>query len=129
IITDVDTKLALENATVILQDADKKTLNTSTTAADGKFSFTVPCESSFTVVAFKEKYTNESREIASGTTRNAGNDASMALKSLDAIRLEEQQLAEKKKKEEERLVVEKKEKEALAVIALKEAEKKAKEDE
>lgn len=128
-ITDVSTKLALENATVILQDADKKTLSTSTTAADGKFSFTVPCESSFTVVAFKEKYTNESRSISSGKTRDAVNDASMALKSLDAIRLEEQQIAENKKKEEERLVVEKKEKEALAVIALKEAEKKAKADE
>lgn len=129
IITDVDTKLVLENATVMLQDADKKTLNTSTTAADGKFSFTVTCESSFTLVAFKEKYTNESRTIASGKTRDAGNDASMALKSLDAIRLEEQQIAENKKKEEQRLVVEKKEKEALAVIALKEAEKKAKADE
>ena len=128
-ITDVSTKLALENAIVMLQDADKKTINTSTTSADGKFSFTVPCESSFTVLAFKEKYTNESRAISSGKTRNAGNDASMALKSLDAIRLEEQQLAENKKKEEQRLVEEKKEKEALAVIALKEAEKKAKADE
>lgn len=128
-ITDVSTKLALENAIVMLQDADKKTLSTSTTSADGKFSFTVACESSFTVVAFKEKYTNESRAISSGKTRNAGNDASMALKSLDAIRLEEQQLAENKKKEEQRLVEEKKEKEALAVIALKEAEKKAKADE
>lgn len=117
-ITDISTKGALENAIVMLQDADKKTINTSTTSADGKFSFTVACESSFTVVAFKEKYTNESRAISSGKTRNAGNDASMALKSLDAIRLEEQ-----------RLVEEKKEKEALAVIALKEAEKKAKADE
>ncbi|MEO8533734.1 MAG: OmpA family protein [Flavobacterium sp.] len=129
IITDADTKLVLENAIVMVQDADKKTLNTITTSADGKFSFTVVCESSFTVLAFKEKYTNESRAVASGKTRDAENDASMALKSLDAIRLEEQQIAENKKKEEQRLAVEKKEKEALAVIVLKEAEKKAKADE
>ncbi|MEP6932280.1 MAG: OmpA family protein [Flavobacterium sp.] len=129
IITDADTKLVLENAIVMVQDADKKTLNTITTSADGKFSFTVVCESSFTVLAFKEKYTNESRAVASGKTRDAENDASMVLKSLDAIRLEEQQIAENKKKEEQRLAVEKKEKEALAVIVLKEAEKKAKADE
>ena len=58
-ITDVDTKLALENAIVMLQDSDKKILITITTAADGKFNFTVACESSFTVLASKEKYTNE----------------------------------------------------------------------
>lgn len=39
VITDIDTKLVLENATVILQDSNNKTLNTATTSADGKFSF------------------------------------------------------------------------------------------
>ncbi|WP_394773546.1 OmpA family protein [Flavobacterium sp.] len=128
IITDIDTKLALENAIVTLQDLDKKTLNTVTTNADGKFSFTVPCESSFTVLASKEKYTNESRSLSSGKTRDAINDASMALKSLEVIKQEEQQIAETKKKEEEIETVRKKEREALAVIALKEADKKAKTD-
>ncbi|MFZ0597194.1 MAG: OmpA family protein [Flavobacterium sp.] len=127
-ITDIDTKLALENAVVTLQDADKKTLNTVTTNADGKFSFTVPCESSFIVLASKEKYTSESRSLSSGKTRDAINDASMALKSLEVIKQEEQQIAETKKKEEEIETVRKKEKEALAVIALKEAENKAKKD-
>ncbi|MDX6188462.1 OmpA family protein [Flavobacterium sp. Fl-318] len=129
IITDFDTKQVLENATVMLQDSEKKTISTATTAADGKFSFTVGCESSFIVLAFKEKYTNESRAVTSGKTRNASNDASMTLRSIEAIKLEEQQIAENKRKEEQRLAEQKKEKEALAVIALKEAEKKAKAEE
>ncbi len=128
-ITDINTNLALENATVMLQNADKKTLNTITTAADGKFSFTVDCESSYIVVAFKEKYTNESKSVTSGTTRNVSNDGSLALKSLEAIKLEEKQLAENKRKQELILEEEKKKKEALAIIALNEAAKKAKADE
>lgn len=128
-ITDVDTKLALENAIVTLQDSDKKVVNTVTTSADGKFSFTVACENSFTVLASKEKYTSESRAVSSGKTRNASNDASMALKSLEVIKQEEEKIAETKKKEEELEIANKKEREALAVIALKEAQKKAKADE
>lgn len=128
-ITDIDTNLALENATVMLQDADKKTLNTITTSADGKFSFTVACESSYTVVAFKEKYTNESKTLTIGKTRNVTNDGSLALKSLEAIKLEEKQLAENKRKQEIILEEEKKKKEALAIIALNEVAKKAKADE
>lgn len=128
-ITDVDTKLVLENATVMLQDSAKKTLNTVTTSVDGKFSFTVACESSYTIVAFKEKYTNESRILEIGKTRNITNDGSLALKSLEAIKLEEQKNAEDKRKEEIRLEKEKRDKEALALIALNEATKKAKADE
>ncbi|MFB3388871.1 OmpA family protein [Flavobacterium sp. LAR06] len=128
-ITDVDTHLALDNSTVMLQDSSKKVLNTITTSADGKFSFTVACENSYTIVAFKEKYTNESRTLEIGKTRNSINDGSLALKSLDAIKLEEQKNAEDKRKEEIRLEKEKKDREALALIALNEAAKKAKADE
>lgn len=128
-ITDVDTKLPLENATVMLQDANKKTLNTISVMADGKFSFTVACESSYTIVAFKEKYTNESKLLEIGKTRNATNDGSLALKSLDAIKLEEKQFAENKRKQELILEEENKKKEALAIIALNEAAKKTKADE
>lgn len=128
-ITDIDTHLVLENATVMLQDSTKKVLNTITTATDGKFSFTVACESSYTIVAFKEKYTNESRTLEIGKTRNITSDGSLPLKSLDAIKMEEQKNAEDKRKEEIRLEQEKKEKEALAIIALNEAAKKAKADE
>jgi outer membrane protein OmpA-like peptidoglycan-associated protein len=128
-ITDVDTNLVLENATVMLQDSNKKTLETLTTPADGKFSFTVACESSYTIVAFKEKYTNESKTLEIGKTRFATNDGSLALKSLDAIKLEEKQTAENKRKQEIIIEEENKKKEALAVIALAEATKKAKAEE
>ncbi|TDW52552.1 outer membrane protein OmpA-like peptidoglycan-associated protein [Flavobacterium sp. 270] len=116
-ITDFDTHLVLENATVILQDGNKKTLETVATLADGKFSFTVACESSYIIVAFKEKYTNESKSITSGKIRYETNDGSLALRSLESIKLEEQRLTEEKKK-----------KEALDAIALKEAEIQAKKD-
>lgn len=129
IITDVDTKLALENATVILQDSENKTLNTITTSADGKFSFTAACEASYKVSAFKEKYTNESVTLTLDKTQDKVNDASLALRSLDAIKLEEKENAEKKRKQELIIEEENKKKEALAAIELKQKEKKAKEAE
>lgn len=128
-ITDIDTQIALENAIVILQDSDKKILNTIITGQDGKFSFTVACENSFTVLASKEKYTSESKSIATGKTRNASNDASMALKSLEVIKLQEKEIAENKRKREIILEEENKKKETLAAIELKQKEKKAKEAE
>jgi len=128
-ITDINTKLALENTIVILQDSDKKILNTIITGQDGKFSFTVACENSFTVLASKEKYTSESKTITTGKTRNANNDASMALKSLEAIKLQEKEIAENKRKQEIIIEEENKKKEALAAIELKQKEKKAKEAE
>lgn len=127
IITDVDTKLTLENATVILQDAENKTLNTITTAVDGKFSFTAACEASYKVSAFKEKYTNESKSLTLGKTRDAVNDASLALKSLEAIKQEEKLIAENKRKQEIIIEEENKKKAELAAIELKQKEKKAKE--
>lgn len=125
-ITDITTNLVLENATVILQDSNKKALETITTPADGKFSFTVACESTYTIVAFKEKYTNESKTLVIGNVRYVSNDGSLALKSLDAIKLEEKQNAENKRKQEIIIEEENKKKDALAAIALAEATKKAK---
>ena len=117
IITDVDTKLPLENAVVALQDSNKKQINSVTTTADGKFNFAVVCESSYTVLASKENYSNNSKALVSGKVRGYSNDASMALKSLEVIKLENKKLEEEKKQQE-----------ALALIALKEAETKAKKD-
>ncbi len=117
IITDVDTKLPLENAVVALQDSNKKQINSVTTTADGKFNFTVACESSYTVLASKENYSNNSKALVSGKVRDYSNDASMTLKSLEVIKLENKKLEEEKKQQE-----------ALALIALKEAETKAKKD-
>ncbi len=129
IITDIDTKLVLENATVILQDSNNKTLNTATTSADGKFSFRAPCEASYKVSAFKEKYTNESKTVTLDNIRDKENDASLALKSLEKIKLEEKENAEKKRQQEIVIEEENKKKEVLAAVELKQKEKKAKEAE
>ncbi|WP_291149347.1 OmpA family protein [Flavobacterium sp. UBA7680] len=129
IITDIDTKLVLENATVILQDSNNKTLNTATTSADGKFSFRVPCEASYKVSAFKEKYTNESKTVTLDNIRDKENDASLALKSLEKIKLEEKENAEKKRQQEIIIEEENKKKEVIAAVELKQKEKKAKEAE
>ncbi len=127
IITDLDTQLALENATVLLQDSENKTLNTITTSADGKFSFTVACEASYKISAFKENYTNASKILTLDKTRDKVNDGSLALRSLEAIQKEEKQIAENKRKQEIIIEEENKKKEALAAIELKEKDKKAKE--
>lgn len=127
IITDVDTKLALENATVILQDAENKHLNTITTSVDGKFSFTVSCESSYKVSASKENYTTASKILTLDKTRDKTNDASLALKSLEVMKKEEKQIAENKRKQELIIEEENKKKTALAAIELKQREKKEKE--
>ncbi|KAF2341436.1 OmpA family protein [Flavobacterium tistrianum] len=126
-ITDIDTQLALENATVLLQDSDNKTLNTITTSADGKFSFTVACETSYKISAFKENYTNASKILTLDKTRDKVNDGSLALRSLDAIKKEEKQIAENKRKQEIIIEEENKKREALVAVELKEKEKKAKE--
>ncbi|MCR4030468.1 MULTISPECIES: OmpA family protein [Flavobacterium] len=128
-ITDVDTQLALENATVLLQDSENKILNTITTSVDGKFSFTVPCEVSYKIVAFKENYTNASKILTLDKTRDKVNDASLALRSLEAIKKEEKQIAENKRKQEIIIEEENKKKAELAAIELKQKEKKAKEAE
>jgi outer membrane protein OmpA-like peptidoglycan-associated protein len=126
-ITDIDTQLVLENATVLLQDSENKTLNTITTSADGKFSFTVACEASYKISASKENYTNASKILALDKTRDKVNDGSLALKSLEVIKQEEKQIAENKRKQEIIIEEENKKKEALAAIELKEKEKKVKE--
>jgi outer membrane protein OmpA-like peptidoglycan-associated protein/tetratricopeptide (TPR) repeat protein len=122
VITDVDTKLPLENALVILQDADKNELQKVSTGADGGFSFTVDCEKAFVVLASKENYTNNSKSFRLGKTRKLKNDASMTLKSLEIIKQEEQLIVVQKKKEEEMAQQKKKEEE----IAQKEEEVKEK---
>ena len=126
-ITDIDTQLALENATVLLQDSENKTLHTITTSADGKFSFTVACETSYKISAFKENYTNASKTLTLDKTRDKVNDGSLALKSLEVIKQEEKLIAENKRKQEIIIEEENKKKEALAAIELKQKEKKAKE--
>ncbi len=101
IITDVDTKLPLDKALVVLQDNNKKEIESITTTTDGKFSFTVACETGYTVVASREGYTGDSRSFNLQKERNVINDASMALKSLEVIKQEEVIAQQEKKKAEE----------------------------
>lgn len=112
VITDVDTKLPLENAVVSLQNSDKAVLQTVTTTQDGKFSFDVACETAYSVSASKEKYTKDSKSFQLSKERGRMNDASMALKSLEAIKNEELLVLEQKKKQELALLEQKKKEES-----------------
>ena len=100
IITDVTTKLPLEKAKVSLQDANKKEIESAFTSADGRFSFSVACEKSYTVYASKEEYTNDSKFLKLYKDRKKVNDASMALKSIKVVKEEELAIEQQKKKQQ-----------------------------
>jgi len=114
IVTDVDTKLPLAQAKVILQDANKKEVGTAFTTVDGRFSFSVDCEKSYSVHASKEEFTKDSKFLKLYKDRKKVNDASMALKSLEIIKKEELAIAEQKKKEAA-ILAEKAKKDAVIV--------------
>lgn len=101
IITDEITKLPLAEALVIMQDSNKKEVERRSTAADGKFVFEAACETSYTILASKEKYTDNFRSLKLLKERNKNNDASMPLKSLAVIKQEQEEAAQQQKKEEE----------------------------
>ncbi|MFE3869178.1 OmpA family protein [Flavobacterium sp. LS2P90] len=100
IITDVDTKLPLENALVSLQNLDKVEIQKVVTTQDGKFSFAVACETGYSVLASKEDYTKDSRSFKLNKERSKISDASMSLKSASMIKKEEEIAIQKKKNEE-----------------------------
>lgn len=127
IITDVDTKMPLEKAKVSLQDATKKEIESVFTTADGRFSFSVDCEKSYTVYVSKEGYTEATKFLKLYKDRKRENDASMALKSKEVIKKEELAVIEQKKKEAEIAIVNaKKEAEIVAEKAKIEKEMAAK---
>jgi outer membrane protein OmpA-like peptidoglycan-associated protein len=97
IITDADSHLALENATVILKNGNNQEIEKVTTAADGKFSFTIECETNYSVFATKENYTENSRTFHISGERNKSNDGSMEIRSIEIIKKEEQIAQEQKK--------------------------------
>ncbi|AWI25471.1 OmpA family protein [Flavobacterium pallidum] len=99
IISDVDTKLPLDRATVVLQDKNKNEITRKVTETDGKFSFEGNCEESYVVLASKEAYSSDSRNLTLSKIRDKVNDASMALKSDAAVKKEQDALAEKEKME------------------------------
>ncbi|OOG77696.1 OmpA family protein [Flavobacterium sp. A45] len=96
IITDVDSHLALENAIVILKNSANQELEKTITTADGKFSFTIACESNYSLLATKENYTENSKSFHISGERNKSNDGSMEIRSMDIIKKEEQIALEKK---------------------------------
>lgn len=96
IITDVDSHLALENAIVILKNSTNQELKKTITTADGKFSFTVECESKYSLLATKENYTENSKSFHISGERNKSNDGSMEIRSIEIIKKEEQVALEKK---------------------------------
>lgn len=119
VITDIDTKLPLENAIVILEDNSKKELQRSITGIDGKFKFTVACNANYVVLASKFDYTKDSKSVKTNTIRRKANDASMALKSEELIR-KAAELAEKQKKKEQEIAEKEKEKQRVIDILAKE---------
>jgi outer membrane protein OmpA-like peptidoglycan-associated protein len=96
VITDFDSHLALENAVVILKNSTNQELEKSTTTTDGKFSFTVECESNYSLLATKENYTENSKSFYISGERNKSNDGSMEIRSIEIIKKEEQVALEKK---------------------------------
>lgn len=97
IITDADSHLALDNAFVILKNADKLELERVITSLDGKFSFTIECESNYSIEVTKENYTENSKNLFSTAERNKSNDGSMTIRSLETIKREQQIILEQKK--------------------------------
>lgn len=130
VITDADSHLALENAMVSLKYGSDK-IEKISTAADGKFSFTVECETNYSLFVTKENYTENSKTFKISEERNKYNDGSMEIRSKEIIKKEEQMILDKKAaadlliaqqlKEAELVALEQKRKEDA--IALKEKKK------
>jgi outer membrane protein OmpA-like peptidoglycan-associated protein len=95
-ITDIDSHLALEKAAVILKNGSNQELEKATTTADGKFSFTIECESNYSLSVTKENYTENSKTFRITAERNKSNDGSMEIRSLEIIKKEEQVALDKK---------------------------------
>jgi outer membrane protein OmpA-like peptidoglycan-associated protein len=97
IITDTDSHLALDNALVILKNTSNHELGRVTTSLGGEFSFTIECESNYSIEVTKENYTQNSRNLLSTAERNKSNDGSMNIRSLELIKKEQQILLDQKK--------------------------------
>lgn len=122
IITDTDSHLALENAKVILRNNENQELDKTITAADGKFNFSIVCESKYSLLVTKENYTENSKSLTASKERNKSNDGSMEIRSLEIIKKEEQLAAEKLKAAELVALEQKRKDDAIALQEQKIAE-------
>ena len=112
IITDVVTKLPLENVMVQLQNADGEIIQRIITTTEGKLSFEVLCKVTYKITAEKDNYTSASKKIVVNAERKKNNDASMQIKSNEAIKREQQ------------LVLEEEERNRLTALALQQEKEK-----
>ncbi|KGL62807.1 OmpA family protein [Polaribacter sp. Hel1_85] len=99
LITDIDTKEVLENATILIKKGFK-TLNEVKTDSVGKFRFNTECKLSYTLVASKNGYLQEQKILIIDNIRHKNNKISIALKSLKQIE-KEKEIALQIKKEKE----------------------------
>lgn len=81
VITDIDTKKPLSNATVTLSSNDKIIIQ-STSDNLGHFKFNASCNTSYLITASKEKYKKKTAKLSLKNERKKNNDASLALKSI-----------------------------------------------
>ena len=100
VVSDVDTKLPLSNATVVLLDAKSVEVSRMTTNLKGDFVFTVSCDTKYTVVAAKEEFTKAEKSIRVNKERDLRTDASVSLKSIVVLKKEEEAVAQLKKEQE-----------------------------
>ncbi|MGQ7947634.1 OmpA family protein [Flavobacterium sp. WC2509] len=115
IITDADSHLALENAKVILKNSNNQELETVLTAIDGKFSFSIACETRYSLFVTKENYTENSKSFTISAERNKINDGSMEIRSQELIKKEQQLAAEKLKAAELVALEQKRKADAIAL--------------
>jgi len=83
VVTDVKTNDPIESATVQLIDTSGKVLAERTTKADGKYSFgDLFCETDFTVVATKQDYRQDQKDVATLAIDKKVIEANLQLESL-----------------------------------------------
>lgn len=118
-LTDKTTKTPLPNATIELLDTTGNRIETITTTANASFRFQVNCTSEYHIKAYKEGYEDHSKTITTDTERDAINDGSLTLYSIqvrEALKAKELQakkeaaekaaLAEIKRQKEQEKVAE-----------------------
>ncbi|QCX01100.1 flagellar motor protein MotB [Aggregatimonas sangjinii] len=98
-VTDKKTGLPLANSMVSLLDAEGKIIETLKTQADASFEFTVQCSAAYRIEAKKEAYDDNCKSLRTSAERDATQDGSLSLFSVQD-RAAENLLAQQKKQEE-----------------------------
>lgn len=131
IITDIDTHAILDNATVIVYNKEGNKVISLQTKEHKKFRFTVNCQSTYIIKAFKTGYKENQKTLILKKERNKENDASLDLKSLiilekekaTALALIQKREEELKRKNAEKLILQKTKKRAQIIANEKDIKK------